>query len=72
MKSVVENLNTEDFIRVRVGIGKPANKEDIIDYVIKSIPQKEQIKLNESIKLASDSIMEILENGIDSAMNKFN
>ena len=42
MKSVVENLNTEDFIRVRVGIGNPSNKEDMIDYVLQKIPKRER------------------------------
>ena len=72
MKSVVENLKTEDFIRVRVGIGTPINKEDMIDYVLKKIPKRERELLDKSIINAKDSIIEILENGIDSAMNKFN
>lgn len=72
MKSVVENLNTEDFIRVRVGIGAPENKEDIINYVIGQIPKREREILNQSIEKAKNSVMEILENGIDIAMNKFN
>ena len=42
MKSVVQNLNTEDFIRVRVGIGSPENKEDMINYVIGPIPKREK------------------------------
>lgn len=72
MKSVIENLNTEDFIRVRVGIGVPVNKEDMINYVIGQIPKRERNQLDESIKKAKDSVLEILENGIDVAMNKFN
>ena len=72
MKSVVENLNTEDFIRIRIGIGEPSNKEEMIDYVIGKIPKRERIILDESIIKAKDSIFEILENGIDKAMNKFN
>ena len=72
MKSVVENLNTEEFIRVRIGIGSPENKEDIIKYVIGQIPKTERGILDQSILKAKDSIIEILENGIDIAMNKFN
>ena len=72
MKSVVENLNTEEFIRVRIGIGSPENKEDIINYVIGQIPKTERGILDQSILKAKDSIIEILENGIDIAMNKFN
>ena len=72
MKSVVENLNTEEFIRVRVGIGAPKYKEDMINYVLEQIPKREREILNQSIEKAKDSILEILKNGIDVAMNKFN
>lgn len=72
MKSVVENLKTEEFIRVRVGIGTPENKSDMINYVIGAIPKREKEVLEKSIEKAAQSIFEILENGIDVAMNKFN
>ena len=72
MKSVIENLNTQDFIRVRVGIGAPEHKDDMINYVIGQIPKREREILDESITRAKNSIVEILENGIDTAMNKFN
>ena len=72
MKSVVENLKTEEFIRVRVGIGVPENKEDMINYVIGAIPKREKEILEKSIEKAARSVIEILDNGIDIAMNKFN
>ena len=72
MKSVVNCLNTEDFIRIRVGIGAPKYKDDMINYVIGHIPEEEKPILNEGVKKATNAVYEILENGIDSAMNKFN
>ncbi len=72
MKSVIENLNTVDFIRVRVGIGTPKYKSQMINYVLEQIPKGERQLLDEAIKKAKDGILEILENGIDMAMNKFN
>ena len=72
MKSVVQNLNTEDFIRVRVGIGAPENKEDMINYVIGPIPKREKEILEGSIEKAAESVIEILKSGIDVAMNRFN
>ena len=72
MKSVIENLKTEDFIRIRIGIGAPENKEDMINYVIGAIPKREKEILDISVKKAAKSVIEILENGIDIAMNKFN
>lgn len=72
MKSIVENLNTEEFIRIRVGIGTPKYKDEIVNYVLEKIPKRERDILDNSIIKAKDSIIEILENGIDRAMNKFN
>jgi PTH1 family peptidyl-tRNA hydrolase len=72
MKSIVNILADDRFPRVRVGIGKPTYEEDIINYVIGPIPEEEQKALNEGVEKAKDAIVEILKNGIDSAMNKFN
>ena len=70
MKSVVQNLNTEDFIRVRVGIGAPQDKSDMINYVIGQIPKREKEMLIESTQRAAQAVIEILENGIDKAIKK--
>ena len=72
MKSVVNCLNTENFIRVRVGIGTPEYKGDLINYVIGAIPEEEKKMLEQGINNAADAVLEIIKNGIDSAMNKFN
>ena len=72
MKSLVNELNSQDFPRVRVGIGKPKFNNDMINYVIGSIPEEEKTILNESTKQAAEAVLEILKNGIDMAMNKFN
>ena len=72
MKSVVQNLNSDNFPRVRVGIGMPEFKNDLINYVIGNVPNEEYIKLEKGINLASEAVEEILKNGIDIAMNKYN
>ena len=72
MKSVVSELNSIEFARVRVGIGKPEYKNDMINYVIGKIPEEEIKVLNEATTLAADATIEIVKNGIETAMNKFN
>lgn len=72
MKSVIQELQTEEFNRIRVGIGQPEYKNDMINYVIGAIPEEEKKLLDEGIKKASEAVIEILKNGIDIAMNKFN
>ena len=72
MKSVVNCLGTGDFTRVRVGIGCPEFKGDLINYVIGHIPEEEYEVLQEGVNLAEQAVEEIIKNGVDIAMNKFN
>lgn len=72
MKSVIQELHCTEFGRIRVGIGKPQFKNDMINYVIGPIQKEEQKILEQGIKKAVVAIEEILKNGIDIAMNKFN
>ena len=72
MKSVVNCINTEQFCRVRVGIGKPKEHIDMITHVIGHISDEELEELEKGIELAENAVIEIVKNNIDSAMNKFN
>lgn len=72
MKSVISELNSEEFTRIRVGIGKPKNDNDMINYVIGAIPEEEFENLGKGVEKAKEAVIEILKNGVDIAMNKFN
>lgn len=72
MKSVVHELRTDNFKRVRVGIGMPNDKSNLIEYVIGAIPEDDKGELKKGVVLAKNAAVEILKNGIDIAMNKFN
>jgi PTH1 family peptidyl-tRNA hydrolase len=72
MKSVIENLNTTDFYRIRIGVGMPEEKEKMINYLIEKITKQEFEKLDNSLSKGAEAVLEIIKNGIDSAMNKFN
>ena len=72
MKSVINEIETQKFPRIRVGIGRPEHKGDLINYVIGKIPEHEKEILDKGTTLAKDAIVEIIKNGIDIAMNKFN
>ena len=72
IKSIVNILADDRFPRIRVGIGKPIEEEDLIHYVIGAIPEEEIPGLQEGVEKAKEAIVEILKNGIDSAMNRFN
>ena len=72
MKSIIQMIGTEEFPRIRVGIGRPEHNGDEINYVIGAIPEEEIPKLEKGIECAKEATIEILKNGIDIAMNKFN
>ena len=72
MKSIIEHIKTENFTRVRVGIGKPKEHIDMISHVIGHIPEEEQKLLDEGVTVAKEAVIEIIKNSIDSAMNKYN
>ena len=72
MKSIIKMLVTEELSRIRVGIGRPEHNGDEINYVIGAIPEEEIPKLNEGVENAKEAVIEVLKNGIDSAMNKLN
>ena len=72
MESIISHLHTEDFCRVRVGIGKPKFKAHMITYVIGYIPDEEQELLRKGVNSAKEAVIEIIKNNIDSAMNKYN
>ena len=72
MKSVIQNIKYKEFTRIRVGIGKPENKSDMIKYVIGNVSESDKKILDEATTIAKDAVIEILENGVDKAMNKYN
>ena len=72
MKSVVNMLKTDGFPRVRVGIGMPERKSDLINYVIGHINEEEYSELLKGVDKAEKAVVEVLKNGIDMAMNRYN
>lgn len=71
MKSVVSCLNSQNFPRIRVGIGRPVD-DNFMEYVIGAIDEEDKLILSEGINKAFHAIVDILEENIDVAMNKFN
>lgn len=72
MKSVIQEIASDTFPRVRVGIGQPTYKNDMINYVIGQVPDEEYEILEKGIEMAAEAVIDILKNGIDHAMNAYN
>lgn len=72
MKSVVHELGTEEFPRIRIGTGQSEKIDNMIDYVIGKVSKETYARLEVGIEKGTEAITEIIKNGIDIAMNKFN
>ncbi|MFA9407242.1 MAG: aminoacyl-tRNA hydrolase [Candidatus Dadabacteria bacterium] len=72
IKSIISSLGSKDFIRVRIGIGKPNAKSDGANHVLSNFNKSESAMVEESIQTAADAVLEIMNNGLEKAMNKYN
>lgn len=72
MKSIVRELGTEDFKRIRVGIGRKMPNADMIKFVLGTFAPDEEQKMQEAFERATEAIECIVKKGIDFAMNKYN
>jgi PTH1 family peptidyl-tRNA hydrolase len=71
MKSIIESLGTQSFVRFRVGVGRPESG-DPVDHLLSEFSVAEEETLPALIKLAADAVMDGLGDGIDIAMNRYN
>lgn len=73
IKSIVELCGSENFPRIKIGVGKkPRPDYDLAKWVLSKFSKAEQENLNSALKAAADSIALIVSGKIDEAMNKFN
>ena len=72
IKSIVDALGTQDFPRLRIGIGRPSGDSDPIAYVLGVPGDEEQAAVLDSIEFASKVAVTLLTEGIDVAMNRYN
>jgi len=72
LKSVKAHLHTDDFVRVRIGIGKPPGKAQGVDHVLKKPGKADRAELDIVVQDAADAVELILSDDADRAMNRYN
>lgn len=72
MKSIVEKLGSQDFPRMRIGIGRPPGRMDPADYVLQNFKNDELATRDEVLNSATAAIKLFILEGLDKAMNTFN
>ena len=72
LRSIVEHLHTQDFQRVRLGVGKPVSREHGADHVLNRFGKRERAEVDVTVEQAADAVEAIVRDGVDAAMNRFN
>ena len=72
LRSIVQHLKTQDFVRIRIGVGKPPSKERGAGHVLSKVPRAERDLLDVMVHQAVDAAEAVLAEGADAAMRRFN
>jgi len=72
LQSIVETLGTEDFPRLRIGIGAPSDGQEQVQYVLCRFDEDEETVVNETLERAALAAQCWLDEGIEKAMSRFN
>lgn len=72
MKNIIQHLGTEKFIRIRVGVGEKPKEYDLVKFVLGHFSAEERKQMEEGYKNATDALVTIMNDGVESAMNKYN
>ena len=72
VKSVIDAIGTAQFVRIKIGIGRPAPRQDSADYVLQAFTREEIEVLNPCLDRAVEALECLIHRGVAVAMNEFN
>ncbi|SRR5581483_131184 len=72
VQSLADSWRFKDFIRVRVGIGRPPEDMDPVDYVLRRFTPDERALMEETLPRAADAVVAIVRDGLDKAASIYN
>jgi peptidyl-tRNA hydrolase, PTH1 family len=72
LKSIKAHLHSADFLRVRIGVGKPPGRMEGADHVLRRPGKTERTELDIAIEEAADAVELIVTSGVERAMDRFN
>ena len=72
IKSVIDALGSQDFKRLRIGVGGPPPGADRVGWVLGEMSSEDQRLVDDAIHRAADAIVSLMEDGVDTAMSRFN
>ncbi len=72
LRSLHQRLGSGDYLRVRVGVGRPPGRQDPADYVLETMGRQAAEAMGEAALVASRATLAIIDHGVARAMNEFN
>ncbi|QGN33554.1 aminoacyl-tRNA hydrolase [Microlunatus sp. Gsoil 973] len=72
LKSIRKSLNTGDYYRIRVGVGRPPGRQDPADFLLSNFPARERDDVEIQIARAADAVESLIINGLDRTQSAFN
>jgi PTH1 family peptidyl-tRNA hydrolase len=72
LKSLIQHLRTEEFPRVRIGVGRPGTGAAVIEHVLSKFERDEIEPIRDSVRRAVEAVEAILAEGVEAAMNRYN
>ena len=72
IRSVIDAVGTPQFVRIKIGIGRPAPRQDSADYVLQAFTREDIDVLSPCLDRAVDALESVIHRGIAVAMNQFN
>lgn len=72
LKNIISHLGTQEFPRIRIGVGEKPRGMDLADYVLGRFPKEQQALMEEAYRDAADAACMMIEEGADAAMNHYN
>ena len=72
IKNIIAHLGTQEFPRIKVGVGDKPPRMDLADYVLSCFSKEDREKMEQAFKDAADAVEVMITEGADAAMNRFN
>ncbi len=72
IKNIIAHLGTQEFSRIKVGVGEKPPRMDLKDYVLSRFSKGEQEQMDQAFKEAAQAAVMMMTEGVDKAMNHFN
>jgi PTH1 family peptidyl-tRNA hydrolase len=72
LRSLQQALRTPEFLRVRVGIGRPPGRQDPADFVLQPFPKREEAEVALLVDDAADAVRTLIEEGLERTQDRFN